>query len=201
VKQDEDSQLFQRIKKSDKSAFDCLFRKYYPMLCHYAFKFIDSSDIAEDLVQEVFVSIWTHRNTINITKSVVHYLFTSVKYRAFAYIRSQGTRKEYEQEYIDKEAQDKDEETLPLTDYEIACLVSDAVKQLPEKCREIFLLSREDGLTYSEIADHMSISPKTVENQMSIAFKKLKLILEPILRQQGIGLMLALIYWLLLIDY
>jgi RNA polymerase sigma-70 factor, ECF subfamily len=197
LKQDDDSQLFQCVKNNDKTAFDCLFRKYYSMLCHYAFKFIDSADVAEDLVQEVFVSIWTHRNTININKSIAHYLFTSVKYRAFAYIRSQGTRKEYEQEYSEKESFANEEEEFPLTGYEIACMVSDAVKQLPVKCRKAFLLSREEGLTYREIAEHMNISLKTVENQMSIAFKKIRIILEPILKKQGVGFMIILIYYLL----
>lgn len=187
--------LIQKIQKGDKAAFDTLFRKYYSALVNYANKITSDAEVAEEVVQEVFVSIWTHKEKLHIEKSLVQYLFTSVKYRAYSLFRHETTRAAYEQEYAEKQAETAgDAHSEKLTDYEISCLVSDALLQLPEKCREIFILKREEGLSLKEIAEHLGISVKTVENQMTIAFKKLREILAPALKSRF--LLLVVLFYL-----
>jgi len=177
-----DYDLFERIRHDDKQAFDLLFRKYYTPLCRFALKLNGSETIAEEAVQEVFIYLWEQRKHLTVSKSVVNYLFQSIKNKVYEHFRKIQTRARYEDEFANLSSLTDDKDEKPLDDYEISCLVWNAVDQLPEKCKEIFQLSRDEGLTYNEIAEHLDISPKTVENQMGIAFKKLREILFPILK-------------------
>ncbi|HEY4788395.1 MAG TPA: RNA polymerase sigma-70 factor [Bacteroidales bacterium] len=177
-----DNDLFDRIRQNDKLAFDLLFRKYYTPLCRFAVKMNGSETAAEEAVQEVFIYLWEQRQHLAISKSVISYLFQSVKNKVYEHFRKVQTRTKYEEEFISISQDGEDTPEKQLDDYEISCLVWNAVDQLPEKCKVIFQLSREEGLTYNEIAEHLQISAKTVENQMGIAFKKLREILAPTLK-------------------
>jgi RNA polymerase sigma-70 factor, ECF subfamily len=121
------------------------------------------------------------RKHLTVSKSIVNYLFQSIKHKVYEHFRKNQTRTKYEEECVSNNADHEDISEKELDDYEISCLIWNAVDQLPEKCREIFQLSRDEGLTYNEIAEHLKVSPKTVENQMGIAFKKLREILTPVL--------------------
>lgn len=177
-----DNDLFLRIQHSDKQAFDLLFRKYYIPMCRFALKLNGSESAAEEAVQEVFIYLWEQRQHISVSKSIISYLFQSIRNKVYEQYRKEQTRKRYEEEYVSNDLEQEDMTEKQLDDYEISCLVWNAVDQLPEKCREIFQLSRDEGLTYNEIAEHLKVSPKTVENQMGIAFKKLREILQPIIK-------------------
>jgi RNA polymerase sigma-70 factor, ECF subfamily len=177
-----DNDLFARIQRDDKPAFDLLFRKYYTPLCRFAVKMNGSEALAEEAVQEVFIYLWEQRKHLTVSRSMVSYLFQSVKYKVYEHFRKIQTRTKYEEEFANISVEMNESEEKQLDDYEISCLVWNAVEQLPDKCREIFQLSRDEGLTYNEIARHLDISPKTVENQMGIAFKKLREILVPIVK-------------------
>jgi RNA polymerase sigma-70 factor (ECF subfamily) len=177
-----DNDLFARIQRNDKQAFDLLFRKYYTPLCRFALKLNGSEAQAEEVVQEVFIYLWEQRQHLTVTKSILSYLFQSIKHKVYEHFRKNQTRSKYEEEYANSVVEGDDLVEKHLDDYEISCLVWNAVDQLPDKCREIFQLSRDEGLTYNEIAEHLNISPKTVENQMGIAFKKLREILVPLIK-------------------
>lgn len=177
-----DNDLFARIRHNDKQAFDLLFRKYYTPMCRFALKLNGSEAAAEEAVQEVFIYLWEQRHHLTVSKSVVNYLFQSIKNKVYEHFRKVQTRVKYEEEYVSISQNPDDSAEKQLDDYQISCLIWNAVDQLPEKCREIFQLSRDEGLTYNEIAEHLHVSPKTVENQMGIAFKKLREILQPVLK-------------------
>ena len=177
-----DNELFLRIGHDDKQAFDLLFKKYYTPLCRFALKLNGSEAAAEEAVQEVFIYMWEQRKQLTVSKSIVNYLFQSIKHKVYEHFRKVQTRTKYEEEYVSSNTDHEDIPEKELDDYEISCLVWNAVDQLPAKCREIFQLSRDEGLTYNEIAEHLKVSPKTVENQMGIAFKKLREILTPVLK-------------------
>ena len=179
---DQDKILFLQIGQGNKSAFDTLFEKYYTRLCRFAYSFTKSVELAEEAVQNTFVKLWLQRNSIEITTSVVSYLFTAVRNHALNELKKITVRRSYESEY----AENKTVEYLVgqnIKEGKFRNSVNKAVERLPEKCREIFQLSRNDGLTYDEIAEYLKISKKTVENQMGIAFKKLREILKPVLSQ------------------
>ena len=180
-----DNDLFARIQRDDKQAFDLLFRKYYTPLCRFALKMNGSEAAAEEAVQEVFIYLWEQRKHLTVSKSIVNYLFQSIKNKVYEHFRKVQTRIKYEEEYVVNGSEQEEMHERQFDDYEISCLIWNAVDQLPEKCRQIFQLSRDEGLTYSEISEHLHVSPKTVENQMGIAFKKLREILFPILKPGG----------------
>ncbi len=176
---DSDILLFQNIVKGQREAFDALFRRYYQPLCRFANFFINDADDAEESVQMAFITLWENRADIVISRSLKAYMYQMVRNNALMLLRKTTTRKQYEQQFLTIQEAD-----LPiekgLTDEEINNFVLKGLTVLPEKCRMIFTLSRYDGLTYDEIAGYLGVSPKTVENQMGIAFQKLREFLLPV---------------------
>jgi RNA polymerase sigma-70 factor (ECF subfamily) len=181
----DDLHLCNQIAKNNKAAFDELFRRYYTPLCRYAIKIAQEEEIAEEAVQLVFIHFWERRQSLSIQQSIAAYLFKAVRLKVFETFRSHQIKIKYEQDFAQKQDLIEEENNPVLDNYELSCLIWNAVDQLPEKCAEIFRLSRDEGLTYNEIARHLDISVKTVENQMGIAFKKLRGILYPALKAKG----------------
>lgn len=132
-------------------------------------------------MQKVFIQLWMKRNLLTITDSVAGYLYTSVRNQSLIYIKSYAVRKTYEAQSADSMMQDKQEKNDVFEKF--PHVVRQKVADLPEKCRDIFTMARFEGLTYDEIADYLSVSKKTVENQMTIAYKKLREWLQPELKK------------------
>lgn len=171
--------LFNQIKKGSKAAFDEFFRMNYKPLCRYCFQFVKDKDTTEEVVQEFFVRLWEQREGIAIQKSLMAYLYVSVKNTALNYLQKKNTRLGYEQAYVDMNLKKEGDENK-LSSEEIQALVQQGLESLPEKCRLVFHLSRYEGLTNEEIANYLNLSYKTVENQMTKAFHKLRESLKPI---------------------
>jgi RNA polymerase sigma-70 factor (ECF subfamily) len=205
VKNASDIELFNNIQKHHKPAFDELFRRYYSPLCRFALKITNSEEKSEEAVQEFFVRLWEHRNNLLISQSVASYLFKSVRLKVYEQFRSEQIKEKHEETFAQNLSFIDEDDNNEFDSYQLACLIWGAVDQLPEKCRQIFKLSRDEGLTYNEIAEHLGISAKTVENQMGIAFKKLREILYPELKAKGwdslkIVLFLLLVFSLINAD-
>ncbi len=162
---------FENIKNGDNAAFNILFDKYYVALCFYANKYLKDIDLARSLVQQVFVDLWTKREKIVVSTSVKSYFYNTVRNRCIDVLRKEkataGLPKSLEN-IGHAPFRDLVEEA------ELNDRINASINQLPEKCREIFLLCRFEGLKYSEIAEKLGISVKTVEMQMGIALKKLR---------------------------
>jgi len=158
---------------------------------------------SEEAVQEVFINIWDQRQCLVISKSLISYLFQAVRNKVYEQFRKVKTRAKYEEEYIANIPEYDEPRESDMSNYEIACLVWKAVEQLPDKCKEIFQLSRDEGLTYNEIAKHLDISAKTVENQMGIAFKKLREILSPMMKSKNMSInqIGLLFFWVIAVLY
>ena len=166
-----DLQLACLIASGDTDAFDALFRKYYAHLCDLAFRFVKSHDATEDIVQQIFVRIWTYHSQWLPAVSVRAYLERAVRNSALNYIKhTQLLMTAFENE-PERGTGDVVEE---LDKRATLRRVSEAVDILPERCRTVFLLSRERGLTYAEISAELGISKKTVETQMGRALKVLR---------------------------
>ncbi|MGB1241693.1 MAG: RNA polymerase sigma-70 factor [Chitinophagales bacterium] len=170
------------------------FDSYYQPLCNFAYQYVKDWDEAEDVVQAVFINLWKKRNQLEIRTKLSSYLFTATKNNALMTLRRQQYKSNYV-EHIQQNAvgsyQDNniDEEAEQLLLKE---KILTAIQTLPPKCQQIFKLSKLSGLTYKEIADDMSISVKTVENQMSKALK--------ILRTQLKNIFYILFFFLLLAE-
>jgi RNA polymerase sigma-70 factor (ECF subfamily) len=165
------SELMQKIRQGNEDSFTEAFDCYYPCLCYYADKFIHDIDEARSLVQQVFVDLWVKRHKIVIEQSLKSYLFKAVQNCALDYLK----HKTVETKYI-REAQSETAvfDRNLIEEAELSARINTAIEELPEKCREIFILCRFEELSYNEITGRLGISIKTVEMQMGIALKKLR---------------------------
>ena len=170
--------LIVSIKNGDARSMELLFRRLFPGMCAYARKFLQDSNDAEEIVQEIFYTVWKHRDRLDENKSLYHYLFTSVKNRSLNFLETKKSRSKHSELmrylYI-QEATDGDSSYHALLAKELEKDFNQALEYLPQECRRIFELSRFEGLKYQEIAVKLNISIKTVETQMSRALSKLRL--------------------------
>lgn len=154
-----------------KDQYESCFRTYYKQLVVFAYKIVHRQDVAEDMVQQVFLNVWEHLEHLDVDKGILSYLYQSTRNRCLNHLNSayQASTMHVEEPLSDRPAAaDRGLETK-----ELLLQIKAAIQELPEKCREVFLLSREQGLTYKEIAAALDISVKTVENQMGKALKHL----------------------------
>lgn len=151
-----------------------LFDKYYGDLCKLSFRYVGRTDIAEDLVQDVFINIWNKRHSLQYSGNIRPCLTTSVINTSINYIRSKFAKQVMvdESEIVTKT--DKYNHHDNLVCQELNHIIKLAIENLPDKCRTIFIHSRFSGKSYKEIAELLEISTKTVENQISIALKKVE---------------------------
>jgi len=162
---------------SDKEqTFELVFRRYYVRLCGYANKFIGNTAESEGIVQEAFLKIWEKRDSLNMDDDIRPYLFKSVQNLSLNFIEHKKVKDNYysviEEVY---KSQKENYQTYESVIYnELQSKVDGAISSLPERCREIFHMSRDEGLKYHEIAQKLGISVKTVETQMSRALLKLR---------------------------
>ncbi|MDH5609295.1 MAG: RNA polymerase sigma-70 factor [Cyclobacteriaceae bacterium] len=172
---------FEGIKAGNIRVYESFFKANYKKVSRFAYKMVREETIAEEITQEVFIYIWDKRDKINITDSLLSYVFAAVRNRCINYIKLE-LPKQRSMEDIDTIEIPTGEDGLDPDDLDRTREIIDrCIQALPEKCREIFVLSRYGGLTYDEIAEDMELSVKTVENQMGIALKKLRESLRPLL--------------------
>lgn len=166
--------------------FKDLFGLYYVPLCYYARKFKLDTYEAEEVVQHIFLKIWEGRDHILIEKSISAYLYQSVRNQSINFIKQKITTSRNQEEYERKlryanlfEAISEENGSSALLARELEWQINSAIEALPEKCREIFLLSRKENLSTKEIAERLDISVNTVQKQISIALTKLRNLLGP----------------------
>lgn len=169
----DDNELFLKVKDGDEHAFKELFRKYYSSMCLFARQFLNDYELAEETVQDVFVKIWEKRTLLNIETSVKHYLFRSIRNQCLNRIQHEKIKHRYERKVLDVMQQEIDPDQYFL-EVDLIRRIEKSIDSLPPKRREIFRLSREQGMKYKEIADTLKISVKTVEAQMGLALKFLR---------------------------
>ena len=172
---EEDSRMvLKNEKRKNDRHFTSILHSYYSPLCNYALRIVGSAEVAEDLVQDVFLRLY-ERNALNDIANVERYLIRSVKYKCIDYHRAKGKYREVSFEDYMKEPS---ENVSDLTEDDIEPLLHYFAAKLPEKTRKVFLLSRNKGMTYKEISEELNISVKTVEGQMGRALRQLRSILK-----------------------
>jgi len=170
-----DIDLFKKVKKDDLISYEIIFKKYYQEIFRFAFNYLRDKETAEEIAQEVFLYIWEKRKKIEIQTTLKTYLYSATKNKCLNYLRLelpklQATSDVEDIQLVVSNNIHSDEgERERLKKY-----VDKAIDNLPKKCRHIFVLSRNAGMTYEEIAQELDLSKKTVENQMGIALKKLR---------------------------
>lgn len=178
---DLEKNLLLRIKRGDKKAFDILFTDYFEDLCNYAFLLVRNESAAEEIVTEVLYRLWCKQNEIQIRVSIKKYLLKSVYNVSLNYLKHVGIVKQYKDLKIvmhrEKEIFSDDYNTSPLAilEYdELETLVNDAIDNLPDQCRQVFIMNRIKDMKYREIAEALNISLSTVKYHMSMALDTLK---------------------------
>lgn len=169
-----DQELMLEIKAGNMLAFDCLYRKYGNQLYGFALSFLKSPEEAENIIQEVFLSLWEHRHSVINEASVKYYVFSIAYNSSISVLR----KKIRETKFIDhlKSLQDIQHDTVntELEFNELNDKLNQVIDQLPPRQREVFLLHRIDGLKYRDISERLGISVNTIENHMSKALKTIR---------------------------
>jgi len=169
----DDNELYRKLKFGNELAFKVLFQKYYSAMCHFAGQLLFDNEMAEEIVQELFVRIWEKREALSIETSVKHYLFKSVRNLCLNHLQHQKIKRQYADKMMKSSEQQYDPEHY-FMEFDLIKRIEKSIESLPPKRQEIFRLSREQGLKYKEIAEELNISIKTVEAQMGLALKFLR---------------------------
>jgi RNA polymerase sigma-70 factor (ECF subfamily) len=164
---DEDTELLARMKEGDRSALTLIYRKYWQRLYLHAFGLLKNAQACEDIIQELFLQLWTNRQQLQVKVSLNAYLFASVRYEMLRHIKA-GRVNEGILEHMEEQMQAAP--ALEEIEYrELQSRVVAIIERLPEKCKEVYKLSREAQLSHKQIAHRLNISPKTVENHLTKA--------------------------------
>jgi len=164
---EQERQWVREMQAGSEEAFERLFLAYYEDLCAFAAQYVSSSEKVEDLVQDVFLQVWERREVLDPEQSIQAYLYKSTRNGALKRLNREARWPTVQQELQDRSLRGRPGEELAHS--EVEADVWEAVDALPDRRREIFLLSRQHHLTYAEIADLLDISVKTVETQMGRA--------------------------------
>ena len=165
--------MIDHLRKGEHKAFEMLFKDWYVPMCRYAFGILQDDEEAEDVVQKFFCKLWDKRSDIDIRSSLQAYLYRSVHNECLNVIKRRKVRTEYiEQAALSEISHDKADQRIIIN--ELEGNIQKAIEQLPPRCKEIFLLSRVNNMTYSEIADSLGIAVGTVEIQMVKALRSLR---------------------------
>jgi RNA polymerase sigma-70 factor (ECF subfamily) len=159
------------LKKGDRTAFEEIFRLYNKKVYSFCYSILHQNEEAENITQDIFVKLWTIKETIDTQKSFSGFLFTIARNMAFYHIRSEIHRQIILREVIKQKKPHPNPTESKVLFNELEQSFAEVIDQLPPKRREIFLLSREEGLSYAEISQRLNISVHTVESQMSKALK------------------------------
>jgi RNA polymerase sigma-70 factor (family 1) len=169
----EDAKLVDAVRHGDKNAFAQLYRRYFSELCDISFYLTRDKEVAKELVQDTFLVIWEKREDWQPKSSIRSYLIRAVKNRSLDFLKHVRVERGWQKMHqMDTSGPDVGDE--PITQEELAAAIDKAVDELPEKCRVIFVMNRNQGFTYGEIAEIQEISQKTVETQIGRALKKLR---------------------------
>jgi RNA polymerase sigma-70 factor (ECF subfamily) len=169
-----DLTAFRRIRAGDWDAFGDLFEEYSPQLYAYAFAFVGDRQAAEDIIQDTFVYLWTHRERVEWEESIYGYLLRSVRNACINHKLRRETDRRHRDAVLAQAAEAGDGAPDEQTPEEVRRTLEAQLEQLPEKCREIFVMGTLDGMSYLDIAERLGISVNTVKTQLRRAKGKLR---------------------------
>jgi RNA polymerase sigma-70 factor (family 1) len=169
-----DSEIIGRIRQGDISEFETLFRSSYASLVKYAGTLIRDQDTAEEIVQDLFVRLWQDREKIKIESSLNGYLFRSVHNRCLHHFEHKKVVERHAHEMSFESDLNTEDPSEVLHYKELQEKIAAILEKLPERCGQIFCMNRFEGLRYTEIAEKLSVSVKTVEANMGKALKEFR---------------------------
>ena len=175
--------LWQKVKKGNIKAFETLYKSYFPSLCLYSYGLIPDEEFVKEIVNDVFLKIWDKRTEIDIQYGIKPYLFRCVHNACLDHMRLKKNIRHYQKSDITNKIMklaDHDEEYI-FQQIALKGLEEDvtmSIDKLPDRCKEIFILSRYELLSYTEISERLNISVNTVKTQISRALDSLRVSLK-----------------------
>jgi RNA polymerase sigma-70 factor (ECF subfamily) len=171
IKECSDRELFEKIRLGNERVFDEIHSRYAHRMYIYAFHILKNVEVCEDIVQNIFVSLWVKKEGVNI-KCLKSYLFKAVKYQIFNHYRE---NKISDIDLTRLTIVDISSSAIEIMEFkELEQIIHECISNLPKKCQRIFKLSRYEDKSHNEIAESLDISKQTVKNQITIALKKIK---------------------------
>jgi RNA polymerase sigma-70 factor, ECF subfamily len=176
-----EAEIIESLKTGDYRGIKYLYEKNYTGLCTYAMRFTKNKDTSKEMVQTAFLKLWENRSISEIKESVIAYLFRAVRNNCLNFIKHEQIVNRYN-ESINKNLSEL-AEVLQISNEnglsiylanELESRINEAIESLPEQCREIFKMSRFEGLKHAEIAEKKGLALNTIQKQISIALDKLK---------------------------
>ncbi len=164
--------LLRRLAGGDEQALSALYREYWHCLFMAAYNVVRDKRTCEDIVQEIFLQLWLRRNSLQVRDSLKAYLLAATRYQVFRAVRKAAEQRTAMNGLAIQPDQPLAEQQLVHKDLQRQ--LESTILNLPEKCRQIYRLSREEFLSHKEISVRLQISTKTVENQLTIALRRLR---------------------------
>jgi RNA polymerase sigma-70 factor (ECF subfamily) len=172
-------QLQTQIAKGDQRSFEDLYRLFFARLFNFAMLYVHKKEIAEEVVNDVMMKVWNKKQSLTEVQNLETYLFVAVRNQSLNYLA------QYSSYHVALEPDSGRGEIMHLNDpekelewKEIHSRLNQAIDQLPDQCRTVFKLIKEEGFRYKQVAEILGISPRTVETQLFRAIKKLDKVVE-----------------------
>lgn len=175
-----DTDQLAQLRQGDHAAFETLFRQWYEPVVRSANRIVHDAGVAEEMAQDVFLELWRRRDQLPDGSSLPGYLMQAARNRALNHLRHLQVQKK-SQVFVEALNEPVEEANADAEANELEVAIRDAIDALPPRTREVFLLSRERNLKYSEIAEQLGVSVKAVEANMSRALRQLREKLSPFL--------------------
>ncbi len=175
----DEPRLVALLRSGDATVFEGVYRSYVVALCQLAYSYVRSRDTAEDIVQELFTSLWANRHGFRPDHGLRAYLFGAVRNRALNALRDEATTSRASATLSFSAAAVSESADAELLAWDLEAAIQSTVEGMPPRCREVFLLLRTQALTYAEVAVILGITPKTVEVHMGRALAILRARLSP----------------------
>jgi len=169
-----ENDIIRRIRNGDKGEFESLFRSSYVSLVRYAKTLIKDHDTAEEIVQDLFFRLWQDKGKLKIESSLNGYLFRAVHNKCLHHIEHNKVVERHAEEMMGRQTENQESPSDILNYKELQEKIATILERLPAKCGKIFTMSRFEGLKYTEIAEKLSVSVKTVEANMGRALKEFR---------------------------
>lgn len=170
--------LLEQIARDDQKAFGVLFQLFYKRLLGFAFQYVRTTEVAEEIVSDVFVRLWNKRSELSSIEHPEAYLFIAVKNGSLNYLEKYSLYQVVQLPDSERsELVNLDNPQKELEWKELLYKMDEAVSTLPGECQRVFRLSREEGFKTKEVASILNVSPRTVETQLYRAIKKIDAVL------------------------
>lgn len=179
----DDSEALLKLADGNLDAYRFLFDHHFTDLCNFLLIYLHSKELAEDIALEIFTFIWEKRQTLQIKATFKSFLFSAAKNKAITLYRKENQKMFTSIDTNELAIPNDLTSQFTMENKELRDLINEAILRLPEKSRQVYQLAWEENLSYNEIAVQLGLSPKTIENHVGIALRKLRESLKPYYKQ------------------